>query len=92
MIKFNIYLICFQSGHTPEANPPLLAFWMSRDSTTTLPKSSNDTAVKKDNVTKQKSTNEFQTPSRRPRFVNNNTLLSHKGDELQQHEAVLKNE
>jgi len=57
---------------------------MSRDTTTTLPKSSNDAAVKKENVIKQKSTNEFQTPSRRPRFVINNTLLNHKGDELQQ--------
>ena len=86
----NMYLICFQSGHTPEANPPLLAFWMSRDNTTTLPKSSNDTTVKEENVTKQKSTKEFQTPSRRPRFVNNNTLLNHKGYEFEQHEAVLK--
>lgn len=63
---------------------------MSRDNTATLPKSSDDTAVKKENVTKQKSTKDFQTPSRRPRFVINDTLLNHKGYELEQHAAVLK--
>ncbi|KAJ7389772.1 hypothetical protein OS493_029194 [Desmophyllum pertusum] len=56
-----------KSGNTPEANPPLLAFWMSRENTTVQVNNDN-IAAKGNNPSKQKS-KEFQTPSRRPRRV-----------------------
>jgi len=57
-----------KSGSTPEANPPLLAFWMSRENTTTVQVNKDDTTGEGNNSNKQKS-KEFQTPSRRPRRV-----------------------
>lgn len=57
-----------KSGSTPEANPPLLAFWMSRENIATVQVNKDDTTVKGNNSNKQKG-KEFQTPSRRPRRV-----------------------
>ncbi|XP_078349707.1 uncharacterized protein LOC144634576 isoform X2 [Oculina patagonica] len=57
-----------KSGSTPEANPPLLAFWMSRENNVTVQPNKDDVAVKGDTSSKQKS-KEFRTPSRRPRRV-----------------------
>lgn len=54
-----------KSGHTPDANPPLLQLWMSRECNTAVQR--NNPADKND-ACKQKA-KEFQTPSRRPRRV-----------------------
>ena len=66
--KFLLYKLFLQSGSTPEANPPLLAFWMSRDNITTVQDYKDDASVKGKNSNKQKS-KEFQTPYRRPRLA-----------------------
>ena len=66
--KCLLYKLFLQSGSTPEANPPLLAFWMSRDNITTVQNYKDDASVKGKNSNKQKS-KEFQTPYRRPRLA-----------------------
>lgn len=55
-----------KSGSTPEANPPLLAFWMSREHNTSAQANSSNASVKGDGSSGQK-IKEFQTPSRRSR-------------------------
>lgn len=55
-----------KSGSTPEANPPLLALWMSRENNTSAQANSGYTSRKGDSSSGQK-IKEFQTPSRRSR-------------------------
>lgn len=55
-----------KSGSTPEANPPLLALWMSRENNTSAQANRGYTSRKGDSSSGQK-IKEFQTPSRRSR-------------------------
>ena len=77
LLRFKYHIVpvtFFQSGSTPEANPPLLAFWMSRENNVTEQPNKDSVAAKNNNSSKQKG-KEFRTPSRRPRLVEQHTCI-----------------